>query len=137
MLFSFSLQAQVVEQEKDSVKTGIDLGKIKIPNPKSIIESYTYDPITDRYIYTKSVDGFNINYPLILTPKQYQELMLREQMRDYYQEKSAAIDGRKAGSATAKKDLLPVYRVNSKLFKSIFGSDSITVKPTGFISAYA
>lgn len=133
MLFSYSLQAQVVEQEKDSVKTGIDLGKIKIPNPKSIIESYTYDPITDRYIYTKSVDGFNINYPLILTPKQYQELMLREQMRDYYQEKSAAIDGRKAGSAAAKKDLLPVYRVNSKLFKSIFGSDSITVKPTGSV----
>jgi cell surface protein SprA len=87
MLFSYSLQAQDVTQEKDTVKTGIDLGKIEIPNPKSILESYTYDPVTDRYIYTKSIDGFNINYPLILTPKQYQELMLREQMRNFYQEK--------------------------------------------------
>ena len=81
MLFSYSLQAQVEEQVKDSVKTGIDFGKIEIPNPKSILDSYTYDPVTDRYLYTKSFDGFNINYPLILTPKQYQELMLREQMR--------------------------------------------------------
>ena len=97
------------------------------------MESYTYDATTDRYIYTNSVDGFNINYPLILTPKQYQELMLREQMRNYYQEKSAAIDGRKAGSDAAKKNLLPVYRINSKLFESIFGSNTIEVKPTGSV----
>jgi cell surface protein SprA len=133
MLFSYSLQAQVDEQVKDSVKTGIDFGKIEIPNPKSILDSYTYDPVTDRYLYTKSFDGFNINYPLILTPKQYQELMLREQMRAYYQEKSAAIDGKKSGTDAAKKNLLPVYRVNSKLFEGIFGSNTIDIKPTGSV----
>ena len=133
MLFSCTLQAQVDEEVKDSIKKGVDLGKITIPNPKSILESYTYDAVTDRYIYTNSVDGFNINYPLILTPKQYQELMLREQMRNYYQEKSAAIDGRKAGSDAAKKNLLPVYRINSKLFENIFGSNTIDVKPTGSV----
>ena len=133
MLFSYSLQAQVEEQVKDSVKTGIDFGKIEIPNPKSILDSYTYDPVTDRYLYTKSFDGFNINYPLILTPKQYQELMLREQMRAYYQEKSAAIDGKKSGTDAAKKNLLPVYRVNSKLFEGIFGSNTIDIKPTGSV----
>lgn len=133
MLFSCTLQAQVDEEAKDSIKKGVDLGKITIPNPKSILESYTYDATTDRYIYTNTVDGFNINYPLILTPKQYQELMLREQMRNYYQEKSAAIDGKKAGSEAAKKNLLPVYRINSKLFESIFGSNTIDVKPTGSV----
>ena len=133
MFFSYSLQAQDVAKENDTVKTGIDLGKIEIPNPKSILEAYTYDPVTDRYIYTKSIDGFNINYPLILTPKQYQEIMLREQMRNYYQEKSAAIDGRKLGSDASKKNLLPVYRVNSKLFEGIFGSNTIDIKPTGSV----
>ena len=119
MLFSYSLQAQVDEQEQDTLKTGIDLGKIEMPNPKSILESYTYDAASDRYIYTNSVDGFNINYPLILTPKQYDELVLREQMRKYYQEKSAAIDGKKAGSEDGRKNLLPMtkYYVNSKFFE--------------------
>jgi hypothetical protein len=103
MLFSFSLQAQVDEEEKDTVKTGVDLGKLNMPNPLSILDKYTYDAASDRYIYTSSVDGFNIKYPMILTPKQYEELVLREQMRKYYQEKSAAIDGKKEGSEAAKK----------------------------------
>ncbi|MFN7045554.1 MAG: cell surface protein SprA [Flavobacterium sp.] len=133
MLFSFSLQAQVDEEEQDSVKTGVDLGKLKMPNPASILDKYTYDPASDRYIYTSSVDGFNINYPMILTPKQYQELVLREQMRKYYQEKSAAIDGKKAGSEEAKKDLLPRYYVNSKFFETVFGSNTIDIKPTGSV----
>lgn len=127
MLFSFSLQAQVDEEEKDSVKTGVDLGKLNLPNPVSILDKYTYDSASDRYIYTSSVDGFNIKYPMILTPKQYEELVLREQMRKYYQEKSAAIDGKKAGSEEAKKNLLPRYYVNSKFFETIFGGNTIDV----------
>lgn len=133
VFFSFSLHAQVDEEEKDSVKTGVDLGKLAMPNPQSIVDKYTYDPVSNRYIYTSSVDGFNINYPMILTPKQYEELVLREQMRKYYQEKSAAIDGKKSGSEAAKKDLLPRYYVNSKFFESIFGSNTIDVKPTGSV----
>jgi cell surface protein SprA len=70
---------------------------------------------------------------LILTPDQYQELILREEMRKYYQEKSAAMDGQKAGSEEAKKNLLPRYYVNSKFFESIFGSNTIDVKPTGTV----
>ena len=133
VLFSFSLQGQVDEEAQDTVKTGVDLGKLTMPNPVSILDKYTYDAASDRYIYTSSVDGFNINYPLILTPKQYQELVLREQMRKYYQEKSAAMDGKKAGSEEAKKDLLPRYYVNSKFFETVFGGNTIDVKPTGSV----
>ena len=133
VLFSFSLQAQVDEEVQDTVKTGVDLGKLNMPNPVSILDNYTYDAASDRYIYTSSVDGFNINYPMILTPKQYQELVLREQMRKYYQEKSAAIDGKKAGSEEAKRNLLPRYYVNSKFFETIFGGNTIDVKPTGSV----
>jgi hypothetical protein len=42
--------------------------KVQIKNPQSVLSAYTYDPVTDRYIYTNSVDGFSINYPIILTP---------------------------------------------------------------------
>jgi cell surface protein SprA len=73
--------------------------------PQSVLSAYTYDPFTDRYIYTNSVDGFSINYPIILTPKQYESLVLKESMR-LFQEKTDAIDGKKEGSEAAKKDLL-------------------------------
>ncbi|MDK2771510.1 MAG: cell surface protein SprA [Flavobacterium sp.] len=132
LLFPVLTFAQV-EEEQDSIKTGVDLGKLDVPNPSSIVEAYTYDPVTDMYIYSNTVDDFNINYPIVLTPAQYQELVLREEMRKYYQEKSAAIDGKKDGSEEAKKDLLPRYYVNSKFFETIFGGNTIDVKPTGSV----
>ena len=125
--------AQVNEQNQDTTKTGYSLGKVQIKDPQSVLSAYTYDPVTDRYIYTNSVDGFSINYPIILTPKEYESLVLKESMRDYFKQKTDAIDGKKEGSEAAKKDLLPKYYVNSGLFETIFGSNTIDVKPTGSV----
>lgn len=127
------LRAQVTPATQDTTKTQFSVGKIEIADPPSILSAYRYDPITDRYIYTNSVDGFSINYPLILTPKEYEDLVLKESRRDYFRKKSDAIDGKKTGSEAAKKDLLPRYYINSSLFESIFGSNTIDVKPTGSV----
>nr|WP_294774262.1 cell surface protein SprA [uncultured Flavobacterium sp.] len=113
--------------------TGYATGRLEIKNPNSIVNAYKYDPVTNRYIYSSTFEGFNINYPLILTPKEYQELVLRESMREYFKKKSDAIDGKKEGSEAAKKDLLPRYYVNSGFFESIFGGNTIDVKPTGSV----
>jgi hypothetical protein len=48
--------------KQDTTKTGYSIGKVQIKNPQSVLSAYTYDPVTDRYIYTNSVDGF----PLII-----------------------------------------------------------------------
>ena len=132
-LSGFVLQAQVNPAVQDTVKTGFSIGKVQLKNPKSILSSYIYDPISDRYIYTSSLDGFSINYPIILTPKEYEKLVLKESMRDYFKKKLDAIEGKKEGSENAKKDLLPRYYVKSGLFESIFGSNTIDVKPTGSV----
>ncbi|TDE05245.1 cell surface protein SprA [Flavobacterium sandaracinum] len=129
----FVSQAQVEQKAQDTVKTGFSLGKLQLKNPQSILSAYTYDPVTDRYVYTNSVDGFSINYPIILTPKEYENLVLKESMRDYFKKKVDAIDGKKEGSELAKRDLLPRYYVKSGLFESIFGSNTIDVKPTGSV----
>jgi cell surface protein SprA len=127
------LRAQVNPTVQDTTKTQFSVGKVEIGNPPSILSAYKYDPVTDRYIYTSSVDGFNINYPIVLTPREYEDLVLKESRRDYFRKKSDAIDGKKAGSEAAKKDLLPRYYINSSLFESIFGSNTIDVKPTGSV----
>ena len=128
---SFITNAQVTEPVRDTI--GYSTGKLEINNPNSIVTAYTYDVATNRYIYTSTFEGFNINYPIILTPKEYEELVLRESMREYFKKKSDAIDGKKEGSEEAKKDLLPRYYVNSGFFETIFGSNTIDVKPTGSV----
>ena len=128
-----ALHAQVNPTIQDTTKTGFSVGKLELENPPSILSAYRYDPITDRYIYTSTVDGFSIDYPLVLTPKEYEDLLLKESRRDYFRKKMDAIDGKKTGSEEAKKDLLPRYYINSSLFESIFGSNTIDVKPTGSV----
>ncbi len=127
---AFISNAQV---SQDTVKSGFDIGKIEIENPKSILSSYTYDPFTNTYVYTDSVDDFSINYPLYLTPAEYEDLILKEARRNYFRKKMDAVDGKKKGTENAKKDLLPRYYVNSSFFESIFGSNTIDVKPTGSV----
>jgi len=131
LLFSLVVWAQ--EPEQDSIIPGFNLGNIKMPNPNSVESKYTYDPITDRYIYTEKIGNYNINYPIILTPKEYQDLVARENLKAYYKEKIDAFDGKKDGAKDGQKNLLPEFYVKSDFFKSIFGSDTIQVVPQGSV----
>ncbi len=134
ILFStYVVQAQAVPAAQDTIPKGFSVGKINIKNPKSVLSGYTYDPVTDRYIYTNTVDGFTIDYPIILTPKEYENLVLKESMRNYFRKKSDAVDGKKQGADAAKKDLLPKYYIKSGLFETLFGGNTIDVKPTGSV----
>ena len=131
LFFSFFIAHAQVEQPQDTI--GYNRGRVQLNNPPSIVEAYTYDPITDQYIYTNMLGGFNINYPIILSPEEYRQLVLKESMREYFKKKNDAIDGKKEGAEAAKKDLLPRFYVKSGLFESIFGSNTIDVKPTGSV----
>ena len=134
LLIAFNaIQAQETSVVQDTVKKGFSVGKIAIKNPKSVLSGYSYDPISDRYIYKNSVDGFTVDYPIILTPQEYEKLMLKESMRSYFRTKADAVDGKKEGADAAKKDLLPRYYVKSGLFETIFGGNTIDVKPTGSV----
>jgi cell surface protein SprA len=128
---AFSQQTNPTAQ--DSTSTGFSLGNLNIPNPSSIVYKYTYDPLTDRYIYTAKVGSFNINYPVILTPEEYQKLVLQESLRNYYKQKLDAYDGKKDGAEELQKNLIPELYVNSDFFESIFGGNTIEVIPQGSV----
>ncbi len=82
----------------------------------------------------ESVGDFDINYPVVLTPEQYFELVRKEQMKSYFKEKIDAFTGKKAGSEEARKNLLPNFYVNSSFFESIFGGNTIEVIPQGSVA---
>ncbi len=118
---------------QDTTSTGYSVGRMDLPDPTSIEDLYTYDPITDRYIYTKIIGDFTITYPLILTQEEYQELILNEQMKSYFKDKIDAADGRKEGSEELQKNLLPTFYVNSGFFETIFGGNTIEIIPQGSV----
>ncbi|WP_455168685.1 T9SS outer membrane translocon Sov/SprA, partial [Aegicerativicinus sediminis] len=133
LVFSVTLNAQQTQTDQDSTSTGFSLGRLEMPNPNSILAKYTYDPLTDRYVYTETVGNFNINYPVILTPQEYQRLILQENMRNYYKQKLDAVEGRKEGTEEEQRNLLPEFYVNSGFFETIFGGNTIEVIPQGSV----
>lgn len=133
LLCGFVSQAQVNPVPQDTIKEGYYTGKIEIKDPQSIVQAYVYDPATGMYILSKTFGDFPTNYPSILTPKEYEDRVRKETMRKYFRDKLDAIDGKKGLSEQAKKDLLPRYYIKSGLFESIFGSNTIDIKPTGSV----
>ncbi|NND53097.1 MAG: cell surface protein SprA, partial [Flavobacteriaceae bacterium] len=118
---------------QDTTSTGFSFNSLSLPNPSSIISKYRYDPITNRYIYTETLGNFNINYPIILTPEEFRQLVLQENLRDYYKQKIDAADGKKEGTEDLQKNLIPEFYVNSDFFESVFGGNTIEVVPQGTV----
>ncbi|WCO03708.1 T9SS outer membrane translocon Sov/SprA [Psychroserpens ponticola] len=130
---AFSQQIPTGQDTTATAKTGFSLGSMNMPNPQSIVSKYTYDPVTDRYIYTESVGKFNINYPIILTPAEFQKLVLQEQQQLYYKQKIDAKEGKKEGAEEEQKNLLPEFYINSGFFETVFGGNTIEVIPQGSV----
>ncbi|NGZ88796.1 T9SS outer membrane translocon Sov/SprA [Psychroflexus maritimus] len=127
------LQAQEEEEtEQDSLETSYTLGNVKLPKLKSVQESYTYDPIINRYIFTAQINNVDIDYPLVLTPEEYEDLILREEMKNYFKQKADA--AKKAEEGDEDKNLIPAFYVNNGLFERIFGGNKIEITPRGQVS---
>jgi cell surface protein SprA len=72
------------------------------------------------------------NYPIILTPKQYESLVLKESMRDYFKKRPMLSTVKKRVVRLLRKICYQILR-KFKPFESIFGSNTIDVKPTGSV----
>ncbi|WP_458250431.1 T9SS outer membrane translocon Sov/SprA [Gillisia xinjiangensis] len=125
-------QDQPVAQ--DSIRTDYATGTLSLPNPNSIVASYEYDPVLDRYIYTETLGTYNLSIPLILTPEEYQELVIEEEIRNYFKQKNNAIAANREPDPDAQRDALPGYYVNSSFFENIFGGREIEVVPQGSVA---
>ncbi|GAA0717173.1 cell surface protein SprA [Aquimarina litoralis] len=127
------LYGQQNETVRDSTSTTFTLGEISLPDPNSIVAKYEYDPVTNRYIYREMLGSFNVRYPLFLTPEEFEALVEEEQRRDYFKEKISAFSGKTDGSEEKRKNLLPIFYVNSSFFETIFGGNEIEIIPQGSV----
>ncbi|WP_298314297.1 cell surface protein SprA [uncultured Aquimarina sp.] len=133
VLYGGVLFGQENETVRDSTSTTYSLGEISLPDPNSIVAKYEYDPITNRYIYREMLGSFNVKYPLFLTPEEFETLVEEEQRRDYFKEKISAFSGKTEGSEERRKNLLPIFYVNSSFFETIFGGNEIEIIPQGSV----
>ncbi|MCH4821946.1 cell surface protein SprA [Gramella lutea] len=133
LILVLSVESFAQETPQDTTATGFDLGEISLPDPESIVSKYEYDPILDRYFYKENLGEINLGLPLVLTPEEFEELVLQEEMRNYFKLKNDALSGRKEGAEDIQRDLLPDFYVNSNFFETIFGGSEINIVPQGSV----
>ena len=134
-----SLTAQekkdVQESVKDTIKTSTSLRRLLLKDSDRVSRKYTYNSALDKYVYTEKLGEYDISTPMFLTPKEYENLVLRERMGLHFREKTQAMRPSENGqNKNAQRDLLPEFYVKSELFESIFGGNTIDINPQGNVA---
>ncbi len=129
LIYFFTAHAQ---QDTTAVHTDTLQQQVKLavsfPDPPSVREVYEYDPERNVYIKKKTIVGYDLGFPMVLTPKEFFERLLREQINKNFKETNDAIAGK---NKDKQKDLLPQFYVNSKFFETVFGGNEIKFEPRG------
>ena len=107
-------------------------GSLFLNNPTEKI--VRYDKAINKFVLVEKIGDYYIGTPIFMTPKEYNKYRLKNDLKDYFKEKVDATNPKKKGSKKARKNLLPKYYVNSKFFESIFGGNTVDVKPTGQVN---
>lgn len=103
---------------------------LSLPSTKEIV----YDAELKQYMIIEKIGNYEIKYPVYMSSEAYNEYTQKKEMLTYFKDKVSAVDGKKKNIEAQQKDLLPSYYVNSGFFESIFGGNTIEVKPQGSIN---
>ena len=133
LIFSFNLSGQKTIN-LDTIGDIIYLGKFKLSPPSSFKSEYTYDPFTDKYIYSTRAGEIEIGTPLVLTPQQYRLMIRKSNIQNYFREKLKILEEEDSDDTKKIRNLLPDLYLNSNFFQTIFGGNEIELNPQGSIS---
>ena len=126
---SASVFAQVKPQDSSTVRQDFSL-----PNP--LRYDAFYDVSSGMYFLYPKIGNMVVGNPVSMTSAEYHQYMLNNQLKEYYNEKSATnnLGYRKDQSDALKKGLLPSFKIKNRLFEEIFGGNKIEIIPQGFAS---
>ncbi|MFA8299043.1 MAG: cell surface protein SprA [Hyphomicrobiales bacterium] len=102
-----------------------DKNPLYLKEPSNIVTEVEYDPVTNTYIFYKRIGTIRIREPFSMTPEEYRRYEAKESIKDFWKSR---ITSQEEGGA---KGIIPKIYVRNKLFESIFGSNTIDIRPQG------
>jgi len=112
-------------QINDSVPDNSNINTMGSFTPSNIIETVDYNPTTNTYTITKKVGTIVISTETV-TADEYQKRKLLGNTSDYWRKKETA-----NSQGTETNSLIPKININNEIFKNIFGSSKIEIRPQG------
>lgn len=129
--FVFSFAS--VTAQTDSLRYSIDSDSdspLYLQTPENVTSSVEYDPVKNEYVLIKRVGDLVIE-KRILSFSEYQNYDMDKMISDYWKNRSATAKVSAGSTEGVLGNLIPQLRVNSELFETIFGGQTIDIRPSG------
>ena len=113
-----------------------DSGTLYLNNPVGVKVHYDFN--TNRYVITHIAGGYQLSHPIYLTRQGYANFLRKQYSLKYMVSKSRELDqinrqAKKGKRGKRTGNILPSFTINSKLFETVFGGNTIEIIPTGHI----
>lgn len=129
-LRGYSNELPLVLLNPDSTRYGIEgTSPLHLSDPTNIITSIEYDEKNNEYILIKKIGDLVIERR-VLSFAEYQDYDLDKMINSYWKNRSAS-SKMTASHEGVLDNLIPQMRVNSELFETIFGGQTIDIRHAG------
>ena len=98
-------------------------------DPENIKTEVVYDPVTGQYTFKKKVGDFYFDVPTTLSQEEYLDYQTKKSITEYWKERRS----QNAKSTTNGTSLIPPMFVGGKAFETIFGSNTVDIRPQGSV----
>ncbi len=98
-------------------------------DPDNFNTEIIYDPLTGQYTFKRRIGQFYYDTPTTLTQSEYFEYKNRKGIQEYWKERRS----QNARSTTNGNSIIPPLYVGGKAFETIFGSNTIDIRPQGSV----
>jgi cell surface protein SprA len=110
---------------QDSLPDNSNITNMGTFTPSNIVETSTYNPATNQYTIVKKVGNLTISTETI-SADEFQQRKMNKATADYWRKKENA-----NSQGTETNSLIPKININNEIFKNIFGSSKIEIRPQG------
>ncbi|HCC31290.1 MAG TPA: cell surface protein SprA, partial [Marinilabiliales bacterium] len=101
---------------------------IDFKTPDNIVTEVEYDETTGQYIIHKKVGGVDYVPPYSMSFEEYQNYDIQKNLKSYWRSRY------KSETFENQSSLIPKINIGSEAFETIFGSNTIDIKPNGSAS---
>ena len=100
-----------------------------LSDPDNFTTEIIYDPLTGQYTFKRRIGEFYYDTPTTLTQSEYFEYQNRKGIQEYWKERRS----QNSRSTTSGSSIIPPLYVGGKAFETIFGSNTIDIRPQGSV----
>ncbi|MCK4663708.1 MAG: cell surface protein SprA [Bacteroidales bacterium] len=94
-------------------------------NPSNIQSEIVYDPISGEYKFSKKIGNINYRTPYTLSFDEYRKYDFQKSIKDYWTQRA------RSEKFEQQSSLIPKLHVGGEVFETIFGSNTINIRPQG------